>query len=148
MAPKVQNETPYKDQIKLNLQRLKQNQIQKVKVDLTKINIKTLATQIGVLSEDVKLFMKLVTSNRYYAINDRTINLLMKGDIDMSVMVVEIEESSPSDKEITKILETETEVELFVVDKHKTRAGGAFFNCLNNTLFDFDKYGFLFIKKS
>ena len=58
MAPKVQNETPYKDQIKLNLQRLKQNQIQKVKVDLTKINIKTLATQIGVLSEDVKLYMK------------------------------------------------------------------------------------------
>ena len=40
MAPKVQNETPYKDQIKLNLQRLKQNQIQKVKVDLTKISIK------------------------------------------------------------------------------------------------------------
>ena len=91
------------------------------------------------LSEDVKLFMKLVTSNRNYALNDRTIALLMKGDIDMSVMVVEIEESSPNDKEITKILETETEVEIFVVDK--TRAGGAFFNCLNNTLFDFDKYG-------
>ena len=81
-----------------------------ITVDLTKINIKTLATQVGVLSEDVKLFMKLVTSNRYYALNDRTIALLMKGDIDMSVMVVEIEEYSPSDKEITKILETETEV--------------------------------------
>ena len=60
MAPKVQNKTPYKDQIKLNLQKLKQNQIQNLKIDLTKINIKTLATQIGVLSEDVKLFMKLV----------------------------------------------------------------------------------------
>ena len=30
----------YKDQIELNLQKLKQNQIQKVKIDLTKINIK------------------------------------------------------------------------------------------------------------
>ena len=40
MAPKVQNENTYKDQIKLNLQRLKQNQIQNVKVYLTKINIK------------------------------------------------------------------------------------------------------------
>ena len=68
----------YKYQIKLTLQKLKQNQIQKVKIDLTKINIKTLVTQIGVLSEDVKLFMKLVKTNRYYALNDRTINLLMK----------------------------------------------------------------------
>ena len=47
-----------------------------------------------------------------------------------------------SDAEVTiPIIETETEVEIFVVDKNKTRAGGAFFNCLNNTLFDFDKYG-------
>ena len=144
MAPKVQNEPPYKDQIKLNLQRLKQNQIQKVKVDLTKIKIKTLATQIGVLSEDVKLFMKLVTSNRYYALNDRTIALLMKGDIDMSVVVGrEIEYYSASDQAVREILKTETEVEIFVVDKNKTRAGGAFFNCLNNTLFDFDEYGIL-----
>ena len=65
----------------------------------------------------------------------------MKGDIDMSVVVgVEIDEYLESDKAVTKILETETEVEIFV-DKNKTRAGGAFFNCLNNTLFDFDKYG-------
>ena len=40
MPPKVQNENTYKDQIKLNLQRLKENQIQNVKVDLTKLNIK------------------------------------------------------------------------------------------------------------
>ena len=65
MPPKVQNENTYKDQIKLNLQRLKQNQIQNVKVDLTNINIKTLASLIGVLSEDVKLYMKLFTSNRF-----------------------------------------------------------------------------------
>ena len=60
----------------------------------------------------------------------------------MSVVVgLEIEEYSESDKAVTEILETETEVEIFVIDKNKTRAGGAFFNCLNNTLFDFDKYG-------
>ena len=40
MSPKVQNENTYKDQIKLNLQRLKQNHIQNVKVYLIKINIK------------------------------------------------------------------------------------------------------------
>ena len=94
------------------------------------------------LSEDVKLYMKLVTLNRYYALNDRTIALLMKGDIDMSVVVGrEIEYYSASDQAVREIQKTETEVEIFVVDKNKTRAGGAFFNCLNNTLFDFDKYG-------
>ena len=51
---------------------------------MTKINIKTLATYVGQLSADVKQFMKLLTADRYYALNDRTINLLMKGDIDMS----------------------------------------------------------------
>ena len=63
MAPKSSNDNSnYINQIKLNLDKLKKNQIQNVKVDLTKINIKTLASQIGVLSQDVKLYMKLLTS--------------------------------------------------------------------------------------
>ena len=137
MAPKVQNETPYKDQIKNDLQKLKQNEIQKVKVDLNKINLKVLATQIGVLSEDVKLFMKLVKSNRYYALNNRTIALVMKGVIDASTIVgTETIDVMESDAEVQLLILLETEVEIFVVDKNKARAGGAFFNCLNNTLFD------------
>ena len=43
-----------------------------------------MATDLGYLSDDVKLFIKLSTANTYYALNDRTINLLMRGDIDMS----------------------------------------------------------------
>ena len=43
-----------------------------------------MATDLGYLSDDVKLIMKLLTANKYYALNGRTINLLMKGDIDMS----------------------------------------------------------------
>ena len=60
MAPKYSNDnSAYKSQIKLDLEKLKNNQIQKVKADLTtKVNIKTLAIQVGVLSEDVKLFME------------------------------------------------------------------------------------------
>ena len=41
------------------------------------------------LSEDVKLYVKLLTSKRYYGLNDRTITFLMKGDIDMGVVVGE-----------------------------------------------------------
>ena len=37
--------------------------------------MKPLATEIGILSQDVKLFMIVPSSNRYCALNDRTINL-------------------------------------------------------------------------
>ena len=47
----------YKAQINLNLNKLKHDPIQNVKVDLAKINIKTLASQIDVLCDDVKLYM-------------------------------------------------------------------------------------------
>ena len=85
MPPKSSNDnSAYKSNIKLDSEKLKDGQAQTVKVDLTKVNIITLTSQIGVLSEDVKLYMKLLTSNIYYALNDRTINLLKKGDVDMS----------------------------------------------------------------
>ena len=97
------------------------------------------------MSNDVKLFMILPTRNRYYALNDRTINLLMKGKIDMNA-VTEPSAGSPtfSDAEIGSLLEQETEV-LITVGKNeenkKTRAGGAFFKYLNLTNLDLPKYG-------
>ena len=60
------------------------HEMQQLRVDLSKLNIKTLSTLIGILSEDVKRYMKLLTANRYYALNDRTINMLSKGEVDMS----------------------------------------------------------------
>ena len=81
MPPK---KSEYKNKISSELDKLKNGDIQKVKVDLSKFNIKKLAKRIGVLSEDVKMYMYLPTAKRYYALNDRTINLLMKGNIDMS----------------------------------------------------------------
>ena len=106
MAPKYSNDnSAYKSQIKLDLEKLKNNQIQNVQVDLTKVRIKTLATQIVVLSEGFELFMKLVKSDRYYALNDRTIALLMKGDIDTSVIVdVEVTGMRESDAEVKAII--------------------------------------------
>ena len=77
----------YKKEIQLDLDKLKNGDIQKVEVDLSKININKIAKRIGVLSGAVRLYMYLPTSKRYYAWNDRTINLLMGGDIDMSVTV-------------------------------------------------------------
>ena len=67
--------------MKLELEKLKNGGLQKVKVDLTRINIKKIAKRIGVLSENVKKYMYLPTARRCYALDDRTINLLMKGKL-------------------------------------------------------------------
>ena len=65
----------------------------------------------------------------------------MKGKIDTNAVMGGKDEPTFSDAEISELIEQEQEVLIAVVDKNKTRSGGAFFNCLNNTLFDFDKYG-------
>ena len=65
MPPKSSNDnSAYTNNIKLDLDKLKNNQVQHVKVGLTKVNIRTLASQIGVLSEGVKLYMKLLASDK------------------------------------------------------------------------------------
>ena len=125
MAPKSSNQnTSHKAQIKWKFDKLKNNQIQHAKVDLTQINIQTLASQIDVLSDDVKLYMKLLTSNRYYDLDGRTINLLMKGDSDMRVVTdsnsaEESDANKESDGEVQELPDTEADVEFFVVDENK-----------------------------
>ena len=88
--------------------------------------------------------MYLPNAKRYYALNDRTISLLMKGNVDMGATTGEAGEgdkNTVSDAEVKEIVDSEKEVELFKVDKNKTRAGGSFFPYLNITIFDLPKYG-------
>ena len=67
------------------------------------------------LSEGVNVYVYLFTSKRYYALNDRTLNLLMKGDIDMSVTTSETPEViTDSDTEVVNFINVEKEVELFI----------------------------------
>ena len=74
-----------------------------------------------------------MTANRYHALNDRTINFLSQGEVDMSTTTAEFG-STPasgtvSDSSVTELLDIETEVEISVIDKNgKTRGGGAFPN--------------------
>ena len=81
MPPK---KSEYKKTINLELDKLRNGEIKCTKTDLTKIKINTLAKKIGLSSEDVKMYMYLPTAKKYYALNDQTINLLMKGKIDMN----------------------------------------------------------------
>ena len=78
---------------------------------------------------------------RDYALNDRTIHLLMKGDIDMSATTSETAEViTGSDKEAVDLINVEQEVELFTVEKNKTRAGGSSFPYLIVSIFGLSKY--------
>ena len=108
--------------IKLDLYKLNDG-IQKAKVDLSKSNIKKVAKRIGVLSEEVKMYMYLPAAKRHYALNDRTINLLMKGRIDMGATTggssVSYNRISISDAEVVETVHKEKEVEMFIVDKNK-----------------------------
>ena len=142
MPPKSSSDNlSYKKKIKLDLDKLKNGDIKKVKVDLSKINIKKIAKRIGVLSDGLKLTMRLPSSNRFYALNDRTINLLMKGKIDTNAIIDASDEPKFSDSEISDLIEQETEVIISVVELGKTRPGGAFFSFLNKTIYDLSKYG-------
>ena len=86
------------------------------------------------ISEDVNMYMYLPTAQRYYVLNDRTINLLMKGKIDMSATNGDDDTDNHikfSDVEAVDTVHKEKKVEMFIVDKNKTRAGGPFFPYLN-----------------
>ena len=120
MPPNKSNvKSEYKKTIKLELEKHNNGEIQGTKVDLTKIKINTLERNtLAQMSEDVEMYMYLLNSKRYYALNDRTINLLMNGDIDMSATTSETAEViTGSDKEVVDLINVEQEVELFIVEK-------------------------------
>ena len=67
--------------------------------------------------------MYLPTAKIYYALNDRTINVLMKGKIDMSATNGDDETDNPikfSDVEAVETVHKQKEVEMFIVDKNKS----------------------------
>ena len=82
---------------------------------MEQINLNTLTAQLELLSNDVKSFMILPTSNIYYALSDRTINLVMKGKIDTNAIIGGPDGPTFSDAEISALLEHEQEVLLTVV---------------------------------
>ena len=66
----------------------------------------------------------------------------MGGEVDMGVTVGQgVALNSGSDAEFVTITTEEKQVEICVVDKNKTRAGGSFFPYLNIIIFDLSKYG-------
>ena len=64
-----------------------------------------------------------------------------KNDPKFINVIISIETTLSPEELMMNLLDIEKEVELFVIDKNKTRSGGAFFPFIDNTIFNFDKYG-------
>ena len=101
-----------------------------------------MATQLDVLSNDKNIGMMLPSSNRHYALNDRTSNLLRKGKIETNAIIGGPDEPTFSDAEISELLGQEKEVILTVVKLKvdKQRPGGAFFS-LNKAIYGLSNIG-------
>ena len=79
--------------------------------------------------------MKLLTANRYYALNDRTIHLLSQGEVDMSATTSAVfidggAEKSVSDAEVEDSLILKPKVKLFVIDKNENKSWRCLFQIL------------------
>ena len=90
--------------------------------------------------------MVLPSSNRHYAVNDRTLNLLRKGNIDMGAIIGGSAKPTFSDGDISELLEQETTVILTAVKLKtvKQRPGGAFFSFLSKAIYGLSKYVLFF----
>ena len=86
--------------------------------------------------------MVLPSSNRHYALNDRTINLLMEGKIGTNAVIGGPDEPTISDAEISELLEQEKLILTVVKLKvDKQRPGGACFSFLYKAVYDLSKHG-------
>ena len=70
--------------------------------------MKPFATEIGILSHDVKLFMISPLSNLHYVLNYTTTSLLMKGQVDESAVTVGVDDPIFSDAEGSNLIEQDT----------------------------------------
>ena len=129
------------------LDKLRDGEISKIK-----LNSKDLKNSLPKIKEklaDKKLALVFGT-NRYYFLNDRTMSNLMNGQIDENAVVTYGEEGSyetrGSDSDWVTIAGFSQSIELVEIKsrvKHPTKSipAGAYFKYLNNTNFDFSKYG-------
>jgi hypothetical protein len=110
-----------------------------VKIDLTKISIKSVLHIINHELTDVKLGFKLDDGSMYF-LNDKTKNDLMKGNIEDE----HLPDGNRKDneyQELVKFHDKTKYIRLFKIESDKTRPGGGFFKYINNTHFNLDRYG-------
>ena len=119
-----------------NLKQLRVNDIEEVAVKLKYLNLKEIIKLIKTNIPDKKLALRL-DGSKDYVLSDHTINK----SIDGLVYESRINEQERDYQKLTDITELATDIKLIKFDAPKTRPAGGFFKYLNNTKFDFSRYG-------
>ena len=119
-----------------NLKQLRVNDIEEVAVKLKYLNLKEIIKLIKTNIPDKKLALRL-DGSKDYVLSDHTINKLIDGLVYES----RVNEQERDYQKLTDITELATDIKLIKFDAPKTRPAGGFFKYLNNTKFDFSRYG-------
>ena len=129
------------------LDELRDGEVSKIK--LNSRELKNALPKIKEKLADKKLALVFDT-NRYYFLNDRTMSNLMNGQIDENAVVSYGDEGSyetgGSDSDWVTIAGFSQNIQLVEIKsrvRHSTKSipAGAYFKYLNNTKFDFSRYG-------
>ena len=148
----VKQKNAYVKSLIKDLSKINDNELKTTDIDLSKVNIKEAVTLVKQNIESKKLAVKL-DNNKKYFLNDNTIDKLQKGLIDENAEINN-NEIVDSDQELKNIVGTVKRITIETVEpdpskdkrykitgKTNTKREGAFFKFLNNTKFDFSKYG-------
>ena len=131
------------------LKELNAGQRDGVSLNLQHISVKQAIKLIQQNIQDKKLAFKL-ENNKYYFLNDHTLDKLMKGLIDENAVVQhkvdggdDLVQTSVSDAEYASYFTDVKSLELIVVNtkKDKTKPGGGFFKYHHTTKFNLQQYG-------
>ena len=131
------------------LKELNAGQRDGVSLNLQHLSVKQAIKLIQQNIQDKKLAFKL-ENNKYYFLNDHTLDKMMKGLIDENAVVQNkvadvggLVQTSVSDGEFVSYFTDVKSLELIVVNtkKDKTKPGGGFFKYHHTTKFNLQKYG-------
>ena len=118
------------------LKQLRVDDVKEVDVNLKYLNLNEIIKLIKTNIPDKKLAFRL-DGSKDYVLSDHTINKLMDGLVYES----RVNEEERDYQKLTDITELASDIKLIKFDEPKSRPAGGFFKYLNNTKFDFSRYG-------
>ena len=146
----IKQKNKYVHSLTDDFKKINKGELKNADIDLTQVTINQAVRLLKQNIDDQKLAIQL-DNGKIYMLNDNTINKLEKGLVDENAEV-DNTHISGSDEEVKSIAGKVKKITLKVIepdpekDKRrkitgKTRPGGGFFKFLNNTIFDFSRYG-------
>ena len=136
----------YKDDLIDDLKEMNLNKIDYLNIHLNKINVKDAVKLIKEYVLDKKLALRL-ENDKYYFLNDHTMNKLMTGLVDENAVFKYQDvvsgghaEGTNSDAHFVEYFTKIKTLELLIVKSNKTKPGGGFFKYYHTTKYDLRRF--------